>query len=78
MPRFLVECYMPSAGGAFDEACRRARATEGARCVWSTHLPGDETALHLFEAASASELARAVRRAGLAHDRIVDAVEVTA
>jgi hypothetical protein len=78
MPRFLVECYMPSAGAEFDEACRRARATEGVHCVWSTFLPGDETALHLFEAASAVQLAQALRQAGLAHDRIVDAVEVTA
>ncbi len=75
MPRFLVECYMPS--GGFEDASRRAHETEGARCVWSTFLPTDETALHLFEAASASALAEAVRRAGLAYDRIVDAVELT-
>ena len=78
MPRFLVECYMPSAGSEFEDACRRARATEDVRCVWSTFLPGDETALHLFEAASAVQLAQALRQARLAHDRIIDAVEATA
>ena len=69
MPRFLVECYTPS-----ESTCVQP---DGAHCVWSTFLPTDETALHLFEAASASALAEALGRAGLAYDRIVDAVELT-
>ena len=47
----------------------------GVRYVRTTFLPGDETVLHVFEAASAAAVARAARRAALEYERIVEAVD---
>ena len=79
MPMYLVESYGPNRGDALADARERAaRAAElGAdvRYVRTTFLPDDETVLHVFEAASADDLRRAVGLAALQHERIVEAVE---
>ena len=79
MPTFLVESYGPNREDAVVDARERAaRAAElgaGVRYVRTTFLPGDETVLHVFEAASAEELSRAAALAALQHERIVTAVE---
>lgn len=82
MPRFLVESYVVESASAFDDACRRARATAtagaGVSYVHTTFLPGDETVLHLFEAPSAEAIEAAGREAGLRFERIVEAIEDSA
>jgi hypothetical protein len=79
MPTYLVESYGPNRGEALSDARERAaRAAElgtGVRYVRTTFLPGDETVLHVFEAASVDALRGAARLAALAHERIVEAVE---
>ena len=79
MPTYLVESYGPNNGDAPADARERAaRAAElgaGVRYVRTTFLPGDETVLHVFEAASAEDLRRAAVLAALQHERIVEAVE---
>jgi hypothetical protein len=79
MPTYLVESYGPNRGDALTDARQRAeRAAElgaGVRYVRTTFVPGDETVLHVFEAASADELRRAAGLAALQHERIVEAVE---
>lgn len=78
MPTFLVESYAPGSHGIEDaqaRARRTAELSEDVRYVRTTFLPGDDTILHLFEAPSAEALFRAGRRAMLAFDRIVEAVE---
>jgi len=78
VPQFLVESYAVKSASAFSNACALARKTaeidERIRYVDTTYLPGDETALHLFDAPSTVELDRAARRAGLQFERIVQAV----
>ena len=82
MPSYLVESYLTDSLAAVADARERAHlAAElgtGVRYVRTTFLPGDETVLHVFEAASADALERAARLAALAHERIVEAVEDSA
>lgn len=82
MPVFLVESYLPGSGNALDDAPASARRTAdqaardgvAIRYVGTTLVPVDETCLHLFEAASASVIESAAAQAGLAYDRIVEAL----
>lgn len=72
MPEYLVELYTttdPDSGAL-------ARLGEGTavRYLRSILIPGDETCLHLVEADSAEGVADAFEQAGLAADRIVEAV----
>jgi len=82
MPSYLVESYLTDSLAAVADARERAHlAAElgtGVRYVRTTFLPGDETVLHVFEAASADVLEHAARLAALAHERIVEAVEDSA
>ena len=77
MPTFIVESY--SADGAVADQRERAeqagRLGTGIRYVRTTIVPGDETLLHLFEAASSEALRDAVAAAALGCDRIVEVVE---
>ncbi len=84
MPSYLVETYVPAtqahdarAAGQRARAAAQQLSREGApvRYVRATLIPGDETCLHVFEAASEETVAEACRRAGLASARIVPAVE---
>jgi hypothetical protein len=54
---------------------RREAASRSSASGRNTFLPGDETVLHLFEAASPEALSEAARGAALPYDRIVEAVE---
>ena len=75
MPSYLVESPVVSSPKAFDDACRQAQSVStpdaGIRYVRTTFLPGDETAMHVFEAPSLQALADAGRIAGLRFERIV-------
>jgi hypothetical protein len=82
---FLAELYLShaNAGGAREAAARaRSAADELAsedrslRFVRTTFLPGDDTCFVVFEAEAAETVAEAGRRAGLAFERIVPAIEV--
>ena len=77
MQSYLVESY--AAGASVDDQRRRARETAevgiGVRYVRTMFLPGDETLLHVFEAASPEALREAARVAALPYERIVEAIE---
>lgn len=86
MAEFLAEFYLSHAdeGGARKAAARaRAAADElvrdgrSLRFVRTTFVPGDETCFVVFEADTAETVAEAGRRAGLAFERIVAAIEAT-
>jgi hypothetical protein len=81
---FLVEMYVPRLrAGQVDEAAARAGAAAAAmrrtgsdvRHLRVIFVPGDETCFHIFEAASAEHVWEAGRHAGLAFDRVAEAVE---
>jgi len=78
MPSYLVESYV-AGSGAVDDARERARRAadvgRGVRYVRTTFLPGDETILHVFEAASPDAVRDAVHDVALPYERIVEAVE---
>ncbi len=76
MPEFLVELYTI----ADPDSAGLARLGDGntVRYLRSILIPGDETCLHLVEADSAEEVAAAFEQAGLAADRIVEAVALQA
>jgi hypothetical protein len=80
MPSYLVESYV-AGSGAVDDARERARRAadvgRGVRYVRTTFLPGDETILHVFEAASPDAVRDAAHDAALPYERIVEAVEQT-
>ena len=77
MPTFIVESY--SAAGAVADQRARAelipRLGTGISYIRTTVVPGDETLLHVFEAASPEALRDAVATAELEFDRIVEAIE---
>ncbi len=82
---FLAELYLPRLrAGELDDAAARARAAAAAmrrdgtpvRYVRSLFVPEDETCFFLFEAPSAEAVAEASRRAGIAVERVVEAVQV--
>jgi hypothetical protein len=78
LPSYLVESYLTDSSarlaGARERALLAAELGVGVRDVRTAFLPGDETVLHVFEAASAEAVARAARRAALEYERIVEAV----
>lgn len=80
MPSYLVESYAPGSAAADqrEQARRAAELGTGVHYVRTTFLPGDETALHAFEAASPESLREAAHAAELPYERIVEAVEGTA
>ena len=75
MPEYLVELYSTSATA---DSAALARLGDGTtvRYLRSILIPGDETCLHLVEADSPERVAEAFERAGLAADRIVEAVDL--
>jgi hypothetical protein len=86
MAEFLAELYLSqgNAGGAREAAARARRAADelarhdrSLRFVRTTFVPGDETCFVIFEAETADVVAEAGRRAGLAFERIVPAIEAT-
>jgi hypothetical protein len=72
MPEYLVELYTATD----PDAVVLARLGTAVRYVRSILIPGDETCLHLVEADSAERVAVAFEQAGLAADRIVEAVDL--
>ena len=85
MPTYLVDVYLPrSRAGELSDLNARLRAAaeeltaEGmwVRYVRASFLPEDEVFLHLMEAESPEAAGEATRRAGIAPERIVEAVSV--
>ena len=83
MPAYLVEAYAAglTPDGLRVMSVRAARTAEAMseRGVPVLHLqafylPDDEMRLHLVEAPSVEAVSRLIRRTGLSHDRIVEAV----
>jgi hypothetical protein len=80
MPRYLVESYLPATAAArrqSSQACRTAESAGDVTYLRTTFVPADEIGYHLFEAASPALLERAIRRAELPFERIVEALEST-
>lgn len=81
---YLVEAYVPrraasdvvalatAAEGGADAARRSGKAV---RYIRSILVPRDETCFHVYEAASAADVHEAVKGAGIADARIVNAVQ---
>lgn len=87
MPTFLVEAYEPRGrNGSLAEIEGRARAAAAelsrsgmaVRYLRSIYVPADETCFHVFEGSSIGQVEEVGRRAGLAFDRITEAVEPAA
>ena len=85
MPSYLIEGYQPRSRSAeLTESVARLRRTadeltaEGVpvRHLRSSFLPADELVLHVLEAESAEAAGDATKRAGIAPERIVEAVPV--
>jgi hypothetical protein len=80
MPTYIVESYATDSAVG-DQRVRAARAASvgsGITYIRTTIVPGDQTVLHLFEAASSEALQGAVEAAALDWDRIVEVVEARA
>ena len=84
MPSYLVESYLSRKRAAeLAPTTNRARQAAEAMCgegipvrhVRATFLAEDEVCLHLFEAPSAEAAGEASKRAAIAYDRIVEAIE---
>lgn len=74
MPEYLVELY--AVAESSPETLAHVSDGTAVRYLRSILIPGDETCLHLVEAACAEHVAKAFERAGLAADRIVEAVDL--
>jgi len=72
MPEYLVERYCSTADPD-SAALARLGDRSTVRYLRSILIPGDETCLHLVEAASAEQVAEAFEQVGLQADRIVAA-----
>ena len=72
MPEYLVELYSISADPD-SAALARLGDRNTVRYLRSILIPGDETCLHLVEAASTEQVAEAFEQIGLEADRIVEA-----
>jgi hypothetical protein len=85
VPVFLVEAYVSGSADALEQARKSARdaaelaAREGVavRYLQTTLVPADETCLHLFEAPSVAVMEAVAARAGLACDRVVEALSTS-
>lgn len=73
MPEYLVELYSITADPD-SAALARLGDRNTVRYLRSILIPGDETCLHLVEAASVEQVAEAFEQVGLDADRIVEAV----
>ena len=78
--RYLVESYHSSAADATvaEESARAAAAsTAGSRSlvryVESIFVPGDEVCFHLFDAPSAAAVRRALEKAAVDFERVLEA-----
>ena len=78
MPTYLVESYATDSvvGDQRVRAAHAAAIGSGITYIRTTVVPGDQTVLHLFEAASSEALQGAVEVAALDWDRIVEVVEI--
>jgi hypothetical protein len=85
MPSYLIEGYLPRSRAAeLSETVARMReaadelTAEGitVRHVRSSFVPADELFMHVLEAPSAEAAGEATRRAGIAPERISEAVPV--
>lgn len=85
MPSYLIEGYLPRSRAAeLSETVARIREAAGAltaegtpvRHVRSSFVPADELFLHVLEAPSAEAAGETTRRAGIAPERISEAVPV--
>jgi hypothetical protein len=80
VPTYIVESY--GADGAIADQRARAQLVAelgaGITNIRTPILPGDQTLLHLFEAASAEVLGDAVADAALDCDRIVEVMDAAA
>jgi hypothetical protein len=81
VPLFLIERYEPDTTRATAAIERVVAAASGissadgyVECLGVIHLPADETTFLLYKAVSSDAVLRAVHRAGLVPDRIVEAV----
>jgi hypothetical protein len=83
--RYVVELYRPrsepeSLRAVADRLAAGARFVSGKGALVSyvdtIFLPGDETCLHLFEAASEADVRAVASRAGIDVDRVVPAEQV--
>ena len=72
MPEYLVELYCITADPD-SAALARLGDRSTVRYLRSILIPGDETCLHLVEAASVEQVAEAFEQVGLQADRIVEA-----
>ena len=77
MPEYLVELYSIAAE-TDSAALARLGDGEAVRYLRSILIPGDETCLHLVEADSVEQVAKAFEQLGLEADRIVEAMGVQA
>ena len=75
MPEYLVELYSRAAN-VDSVALARLGERSSVRYRRSILIPGDETCLHLVEAASVEQVAAAFKHVGLEADRIVEAVGI--
>jgi len=84
VPKFAFEVYLPAAGGPeIAAAADRARAVAAemraagveVAYVRSLFLPEDETCFHLFDGASADDVAEAGRRALLGDGLVKASIE---
>jgi Protein of unknown function (DUF4242) len=80
---YVVEAYIPQLSReelrSFEQRLRRAaelvsRKGTPVEHLRSVHIPADETCFHFFEAVSADAVAATGKQAGLAFDRIAEAL----
>jgi hypothetical protein len=85
MPNYVVERYrsssdpesLGSVANRLTAGARRvSREGTSVRYVDTIFIPGDETCLHLFEAASEADVRAVARRVGIEVDRVVPAEQI--
>jgi hypothetical protein len=83
---YLVEAYLARLRASeLAQAASRAQAAaeelsrqgDSVRYLRTIFLPQEETCFHVYEAASADDVCEACRRAGIACERVLDAVDIT-
>jgi hypothetical protein len=80
---FLLEAYLTGGAAALEPLVAKARRAAEAACeagvpvrhVRSFLAPDDEMSFHVFQAASAADVARAAQLGSLDHDRITEVIE---
>jgi hypothetical protein len=85
VPKYLVEAYVgrPDAPG-LGRVSRRARTSAATlteaggpvRYLGAISIPGDELCFHVYAGPSAAAVSEAAKRAGIAAERIVEAVQL--